>query len=202
MHRFTIASAAAAALLATSASAQQPATVRANVQDAQGKPAGTVTLAQYPRGVLIRAELSGLPPGWHGFHVHQTGKCEAPGFQSAGGHFDAGGHKHGFEAAGTHAGDLPNIHVGADGKAMVEHFTERFRIAEAGAAAAAASGMSVQAGGGTVSIGTAGATNVPPSILDQDGASVVVHANPDDYRTDPAGDSGARIACGVIERGR
>jgi Cu-Zn family superoxide dismutase len=185
------------ATVATGAEAQE--TAKANVKDAQGKSLGEVTLMQHPQGVLIRAELSGLPPGWHGLHVHEVGKCDPPDFKSAGGHFNPGGHKHGYHQNGPHAGDLPNIHAGADGRAVVEHFTDLLRLGDAGAATAR-SAVSTSAVGGVVTVITSGATSAPGNVLDQDGSSVVVHAKADDCRTDPAGDSGDRIACGVVEK--
>lgn len=176
--------------LAGGAQAQQNPTAQADLKDADGKPVGTIILIQHPKGVLIRAELSGLPPGWHAIHVHETGKCEPPEFKSAGGHFNPQDHKHGPVEAGMHAGDLPNLHAGADGKIMAEMLTDAIRLGERPGASAGGS--------------AAAAATVPAAaadIFDQDGAAMVLHAGPDDYHTDPAGDSGGRIACGVIERG-
>ena len=178
--------------LAGGAEAQQTPTAQAELTNADGKPVGTVTLTQHPKGVLIRAELSGLPPGWHALHVHETGKCEPPDFKSAGGHFNPQDRRHGLVQAGIHAGDLPNLHAGADGKIMAEMFTDAIRLGQQPAASPAAS-----ADGSAVAATTAAA-----DILDQDGAALVLHAGPDDYRSDPAGNSGDRIACGVIERSR
>ncbi len=179
MPRFSIAAAAiigATALAVTGAWAQADGTARADLADPQGRPVGTVTLTQFPHGVLIRADLAGLPPGWHGFHIHAVGRCEGPAFESAGGHFAPADHKHGFDRDGVHAGDLPNIHAGADGRAVAEFLTNRIALHDAAD------------------------TDGPPDIFDDDGAAIVVHAEPDDYRTDPAGAAGDRIACGVIRR--
>lgn len=162
--------------LVGSAQAQQNPTAQADLKDAQGRTVGTATFVQHPQGVMIRADLSGLPPGWHGFHIHETGKCEPPDFKSAGGHFAPEGHKHGFGKEGPHAGDLPNLYAGADGRIVIEILTDRIRLGDQAEAVAA------------------GAAD----ILDQDGAAIVLHAKADDYRTDPAGESGDRIACGVI----
>ncbi len=143
----------------------------AQMKDRDGKVIGTITLIQTPQGVLLAGDLNGLPPGPHGFHLHAVGQCEPP-FTSAGGHFNSDNKKHGFhDAGGAHAGDLPNLHAMADGKAVAD---------------AMALGL-------TLSGGARG-------LLDQDGAAIVIHARADDYRTDPAGESGDRIACGVVTR--
>lgn len=172
MRRFLPATALCIALLAPALAVAEGTDASADMKDREGKRIGTITLTTTPHGVLMKGELSQLPPGPHGFHVHAIGKCEPP-FTSAGGHWDAGGHKHGFEAAsGPHAGDLPNLHVSRDGTVVVDAF----------------------ASGATL---TGGAN----SMLDQDGAALVIHAKADDYKTDPAGDSGDRIVCGVIGKG-
>jgi Cu-Zn family superoxide dismutase len=101
--------------------AQAPATASATINDAMGKTVGTATLRETNSGVLIKADLTGAPPGTHAIHVHTTGKCDAPMFMTAGGHFAPGMTKHGLLApGGPHAGDLPNIYVPADGKLSVE----------------------------------------------------------------------------------
>jgi Cu-Zn family superoxide dismutase len=156
---------------APAAAQEASAAAKATMQDAQGKAVGTVMLTPAPKGVVIRAELTGLPTGWHGFHIHAVGKCEAP-FQSAGGHFNPESHKHGVAVdQGMHAGDLPNLYVGKDGTVTVEVIDTM------------------------VSLGPGG-----NSLFDADGSSLVVHAKADDYKTDPAGDSGDRIACGVVTK--
>ncbi|MEM7226154.1 MAG: superoxide dismutase family protein [Pseudomonadota bacterium] len=132
---------------------------------------GTVILEQTPQGVLLIADLHNLPPGTHGFHVHAVGKCEPP-FTSAGGHFNPTGKDHGFKAeAGPHAGDMPNIHVGAGGKIVIEVFNQRISLVDGEA-----------------------------NLFGDDGASIVIHAGPDDYKTNPDGGAGPRIACGVIKK--
>ena len=157
------------ALLASPAFAAVGDKASAEVKNAQGQALGTVTLTETASGLLLTGELQQLPPGAHGFHIHAVGKCEPP-FTSAGGHFNPDSHKHGFESSdGAHAGDLPNIHATADGKAFVDLVAQGAML-------------------------TGGAK----PVLDQDGAALVVHAGPDDYKTDPAGGSGDRIACGVI----
>jgi Cu-Zn family superoxide dismutase len=148
------------------------AIARAAVKGADGADHGTITFTQTNSGVLIRAELTGLPPGPHGFHFHTTGACEPP-FESAGGHFNPTNVKHGFLAeVGPHVGDLPNIVISDTGSATVEHLH-------------AFVSLSPDSGN---------------TLFDEDGTSIVIHAGPDDYKTDPSGQSGDRIACGVVAR--
>ena len=144
-------------------------TASAALRDASGKEVGAATLTVTPSGVLISLDLTAVPPGEHGFHVHTTGKCEPPDFKSAGPHFNPDQTKHGFMTPeGPHAGDLPNLHVPADGKLQVEVLEPNVTLS-----------------------GEA-------PLLDADGSALVIHAGADDYKTDPAGNSGNRIACGVI----
>ncbi|HYD70631.1 superoxide dismutase family protein [Azospirillum sp.] len=167
------ATAAAAAVLLLgigAASAQTPATAKAAMKDAQGKALGTVTLQQHPHGVVIRGELDNVAPGWHAVHIHAVGKCE-PDFAAAGGHFNPTNAKHGMGATEMHAGDLPNFFVDERGHARFEMMTHRVSL-----------------------------TDGPSNVFDADGASLIVHAGVDDYATDPAGNSGNRIACGVIAK--
>ena len=146
-------------------------TARAAIMSADGESLGTVDLTQGPQGVLVRADLHGLPPGGHGFHIHSVGAC-TPDFSAAGGHFDPEGNSHGFLfGEGQHAGDLPNVIAHADGTAQAHIFTNDITLA----------------------------TDDDRSLFDEDGASIIVHANPDDYGED-AGVAGARIGCGVIQR--
>ena len=120
----------------------------------------------------VTGAFQGLPAGEHGIHIHAVGQCDPPDFTSAGGHFNPAGALHGLEnPAGPHVGDLPNLIVGSDGTGDIN---------------ALASGATL--GGG------------PSSLFDADGSALVIHANPDDQVTDPAGNSGPRIACGVITR--
>ena len=146
---------------------------RANIVDARGVGIGAVILTAEGGGVALRGALIGLPPGEHGFHVHQVGSCEPPAFESAGDHLGAAQTAHGFDApGGPHAGDLRNITAADDSTATVDETNERVTLR-----------------GGTV------------ELLDEDGSAIVVHADPDDYATQPSGGSGGRIACGVIEEG-
>lgn len=145
-------------------------TARADIRNATNQSVGTATFTEAPRGIRIVVRAQGLPPGPHGLHIHEVGKCEAPTFASAGGHFNPEKKQHGtLNPAGPHAGDLPNITIGPDGSGWLE---------------TTASGMTLRGG--------------PLSLFDADGSAVVIHAAPDDYRTDPTGGSGDRIACGAI----
>ena len=150
----------------------QGATAKATIKDAKGVTLGDATLRETPNGVLLSVDLQNVPAGPHAFHIHTTGLCEAPTFMTAGGHFAPGGTKHGLMAqAMPHAGDLPNLHVAADGKLSFEVL---------------ASNVTLAAG--------------PRSLLDADGSALVLHATADDYVSDPAGNAGGRIACGVITK--
>jgi Cu-Zn family superoxide dismutase len=169
----TFAAALSALLFAGPASAADDAqlTARATFRNLEGAVVGTAVLTQTPQGVLIIADLYNLTPGMHGFHVHAVGACDPP-YKTAGGHFNPAGRKHGFlSAEGMHAGDLPNISVGSDGRAHVE-----------------------------VLASTVTLNDGQNSLFDADGSSLVIHAAADDYATDPAGTSGDRIACAVITR--
>jgi superoxide dismutase, Cu-Zn family len=160
---------------AGAARAGEPAgakTATADVVDAKGASLGTVRFEQTPHGVLIKASLKGLPEGTHAFHIHETGKCEAP-FKSAGGHFNPGHREHGIlSAKGMHAGDMPNIEVPASGEAHFEVLNPH---------------VSLEPG-------------KPGFLFDADGSSLVIHAGVDDYKSNPAGNAGDRIACGVIQK--
>lgn len=142
----------------------------ADMRSPDGSSLGTVTFNQTPSGYLhLIVEMQGLPPGPHGFHVHETGSCEDD-FKSAGGHY-AGGKDHGVQAQnGPHAGDFPNVHVGQDGILKVEFFTERLSLDEGG----------------------------QNPLMDADGSAVVIHGKQDDYASQPSGEAGDRIACGVV----
>jgi Cu-Zn family superoxide dismutase len=167
---FAVALAAVIASIPVLASAAPAAT--ATLRDAQGKTIGSATLTPADGGVRIGVNVSGVAPGLHGFHVHAVGKCEGPEFKSAGGHFNPGSKEHGLEnAKGAHAGDMPNLSVGPDGTGKGEFL---------------ARGASLDGGPGT--------------LFPDGGTAVVLHAAPDDMKSDPAGNAGARIACGVVER--
>lgn len=171
MKRLAILMAAALALAGPAVSQDKTAT--ANVMDLEGKSLGILTFTTGDGHVRISGEITGLPGGDHGIHIHEKGACDAAGkFESAGGHFNPTFRQHGKDnPEGSHAGDLPNIAATAEGGgALVDLMDE-----------------SVTLGDGD------------NSLLDSDGSSIVVHADPDDYRSDPAGNSGDRLACGVIE---
>lgn len=150
-----------------SAHAEAPATVRAEMKDQKGQSWGEVTFTETPHGLLVKGRFSNTPPGQHAIHVHETGKCE-DAFATAGGHLNPTRKKHGvLVAEGKHGGDLPNLHVGAEGKVQFDYFAHDLKLRD---------------------------------IEDQDGAAVIVHAGADDYQSDPAGDAGNRIACGIVMR--
>jgi Cu-Zn family superoxide dismutase len=144
---------------------------QATLRTADGSSAGTAQLMASGSQVTITVATAGLAPGTHGMHLHTVGSCEGPAFTSAGGHLNPAMKEHGKEnPAGAHLGDLPNL-------------------------------VTSNAGTGTVSATLMGTRDeVLSHIFDADGTAVVIHADPDDYRTDPAGNAGARIACGVLTR--
>ncbi len=153
---------------ARSDSVAAAAAATAPLRNAAGRDMGTLTLTEGPQGLSVSGRLTGMPPGEHGIHVHMTGQCTPP-FTTAGAHWNPTTRQHGSQnPQGPHLGDLPNLSVGADSTAIVQLVTA----------------------GGTLR----GANG----LLDADGAAVVVHAKADDLRTDPSGDSGDRIACGVV----
>ena len=137
-----------------------------------GEQMGTVTLIQSrDDGVVIHVEASGLAEGGHGFHVHQTGRCD-PDFKAAGDHFAPAGHGHGFLSKdGWHAGDLPNIFADSSGAATADAFTDRISLRQ----------------------------GAPNSVFDKDGSAFIIHERADSYGDDPG--AGGRVACGVIEPG-
>ena len=145
----------------------------ADLKDKDGKTVGRAVLREQSDGVLVRMEVSGLTPGSHAVHVHAVGKCDPPAFTTAGGHFNPAGKKHGLKSpTGPHAGDLPNMLVAKDGSGRLEAKTDAITLRP-------------------------GAT----SIFDKDGSALVIHAAADDYVTDPTGNAGDRVACGLIVAG-
>jgi superoxide dismutase, Cu-Zn family len=140
---------------------------QADLMTPGGEKVGTAVAEEVDGAIRVMVEAHGLPQGVHGTHVHTTGKCEGPDFASAGGHWNPTAHQHGKEnPAGPHAGDMPNLSIGADGR-------DRTIFTLPGGSYA--------------------------QLLDEDGAALVIHANADDYKTDPSGNSGGRIACGVFQ---
>ncbi len=149
----------------------EPASVSAEVRDAAGTVRAQATAEQVGDSIRVRVEARGLMQGAYGAHIHTTGRCDAPGFNAAGPHWNPTGHKHGKDnPQGMHKGDLPNLLVGTDGRGSFEYTVPNAWISR-------------------------GANNV---LMDADGAAVVIHQQADDFRTDPSGNSGGRIACGVL----
>jgi superoxide dismutase, Cu-Zn family len=164
---------ASAALLAVPAVAAPAANVEMKAPD--GKAMGTAVIEEGPAGVLLRLDLTGLTPGWHGVHLHETGACTDAKFTSAGAHINHAPAKkpHGFlNPDGPDFGDLPNIYVGADGTVKAELFS--------------------------TFVSTRG-TSGRPALLDANGSSLLVHAKADDHTTQPIGGAGDRVACGVVK---
>jgi Cu-Zn family superoxide dismutase len=163
--------AAATTILLCAALPAAAQTATAAIKNAAGGDVGTAEMTQGPTGVLIKLSVKGLPAGDHAFHVHAVGKCEPP-FDSAGGHFNPANKKHGLMVAdGPHAGDMPNLHIPASGELVVELLNSNVTLEK----------------------------GKPNSVFDADGSAVVIHAAVDDYKTDPTGNAGGRIGCGVIQ---
>lgn len=147
-----------------------PATASASLRDGSGRTVADARLSQVGDSLRVQLQASGMRPGSYGAHIHAVGRCDAPDFASAGPHWNPTGQQHGKNnPQGMHRGDLPNLSVGTDGRGSME----------------------INIPGGSM-------TSDDGRVLDADGSAVVIHERPDDYRTDPSGNSGARIACGVF----
>lgn len=141
----------------------------AEFKDANGQTVGTMTLAQEGDVVHLLGSFTGLPAGAHGIHIHAVGSC-TPNFEAAGPHYNPMGKQHGLEnPTGAHAGDMPNLQIAAGGSGSYDHKNSMVSLREG-----------------------------PSTLYDADGSAIVIHANADDYKTDPSGNSGGRIACAVI----
>ncbi|MET4561226.1 Cu-Zn family superoxide dismutase [Lysinibacillus parviboronicapiens] len=147
-------------------------TATAKVIGSKNESYGNSYFQEEDNGVMMTLALTGLPSGTKGIHIHTVGKCEAPTFESAGGHFNPTKKEHGkLNPKGYHLGDLPNLEIGEDGVVDLTFLAE---------------GITLQ-------------KNMENSLFDEDGSALVIHEAADDYKTDPSGNSGARIACGVIQ---
>jgi len=162
-----------ALLVAANAFGQSSGTsAHADFINSQGQKIGTAVLNQAGDGVKIDVNLTQLPPGTHAFHIHAVGKCEVPDFKSAGGHFNPAGKQHGKDNPnGSHAGDMSNFDVGTDGTAKFSTVNTSVTLDQ-------------------------GAN----SVFHEGGTALVIHEKADDYKTDPAGNAGNRIACGVVQK--
>lgn len=142
----------------------------ADIRDRAGLPKAIATATQMGDAIRLQVTAADMPRGTYGAHIHMTGRCDASGFETAGGHWNPTNHQHGKDnPRGMHKGDLPNLLIGADGRGSME-----------------------------VTIPLASVAGAANRLLDSDGAALVIHAAADDFRTDPSGNSGARIACGVF----
>ncbi|MDZ5713336.1 superoxide dismutase family protein [Jeotgalibacillus haloalkalitolerans] len=145
--------------------------IESEMVNSGGEKIGTATFQESDEGVVIQLSVKGLEPGEKAVHIHKTGVCTPPEFDSAGSHFNPGKKQHGFEnPKGYHAGDLPNLKVDEDGTIDLELTVKELTLEK----------------------------DNTHSLLDEDGSAIVIHEGPDDYKTDPSGNSGARIACGEI----
>ncbi|WP_309645856.1 superoxide dismutase family protein [Phenylobacterium sp.] len=174
--RYAFAALAATLFAGTATAADAPVNQRIELKNSTGAVVGSATLTQAPNGLLARIELTGAAPGWHGLHFHEKGDCSKADFTSAGGHVHGKATMvHGLlNPDANEAGDLPNIHVAADGAGKAEVFSTYVSLT---------------------------ATAGREALMDKDGSALVIHAAADDHKTQPIGGAGARIACAVIPAG-
>ena len=150
------------------AAAETP--LQSGLRGSDSRDVGTVSLIEDANGVMVRVQAIGLRPGPHAVHLHAVGRCDAPSFETAGPHWNPGGKQHGRDnPKGAHLGDLANLDVGDDGRGSSNFIVAGARL-----------------------------HNGQNALLDLDGAALVIHARPDDYKTDPSGASGERIACALL----
>lgn len=158
-------------MLLSGCAEQNPTKMNIDMFDAAGNNLGKIALEEQAKGSELNVDLQGLPPGEHAIHFHEVASCKAPDFKSAGNHFNPTEKEHGMmNAKGSHAGDLPNINVDKDGKVKVKLQSQVTLKEERN------------------------------SLLTKEGTSIVIHKTLDDGMTQPAGNSGERIACGVIKK--
>lgn len=174
--RYVFAALAATLFASSATAADAPVNQRIELKNSTGANIGTATVTDAPNGALLRIEVKGLPPGWHGLHFHEKGDCSKSDFTSAGGHVHGKPTMvHGLlNPDANESGDLPNLYVAADGAGAAEVFSSYV-------------GLRTVAG--------------RENLADKDGSAIVIHASPDDHKTQPIGGAGARIACGVIAPG-
>ena len=154
--------------------AEAKESIKVSLINNEGVDIGMATLEEGEQGVEITVEGHHFSPGVHGFHIHEKGICEAPSFETAGGHFNPDNKQHGFDnPEGPHAGDIENLEVSEDGIVEASFMNDRVTLEK----------------------------GKEHSLLSKEGTSLMIHEDPDDYISQPAGDSGARIACGVIYSG-
>lgn len=164
----------AAAMLTTATAVIAEETGAAALKSADGKDVGAASLKETPFGVLLTLKLSGIPAGEHAMHFHAVGKCETGDkpFESAGGHYNPDNAQHGLmNEQGPHVGDMPNLHMPDSGTLEVEILNPMVTLTK----------------------------ESENTLLDEDGTAIIIHAKADDYTSDPAGNAGGRIACGVIQ---
>ncbi len=151
---------------------KEPLSAEATLKDKDGKQVGVATFIETPDGVRVAVTGYRLPPGSHGLHIHAVGVCQPPDFTSSGPHFNPAKKLHGrLNPQGPHAGDLPNLVIAASGEGGIDITTKAFTLTPGGV-----------------------------SLFGDNGTSIIIHANADDEKTDPTGNSGGRIACGVITK--